>query len=281
MSQFGIKSLKEGLSPEEKKQLSRMYWRTLAEGVNFCYSRFMGNGFAFSLMPFILWLYPNPEDRERKVAALSRHANYWNCEATMHAFAVALIASMEMQAAKNKDFDVASIEAVKMSLVGPLSAIGDTIFWVTWRVIVTGIALTFSLEGSLVGPILFLLLYNIPKWMTRYYLTFLGYKLGRDFLESAAKSGVIQHIIKAASVIGLVMIGGMVSRMIRVPLKVTFKMNGIEQPLINLFDGIVKGFLSLVVIFFMVWLTKKRVKPIYIVFGSMAVCIIFRFFGIF
>lgn len=281
MSQFSMKSLKTGLSTDERKQVSRMYWRTLAAGINFCYSRFMGNGFAYALMPFILWLYPKPEDQERKVAALTRHANYWNCEATMHAFAVGLIASMEMQAAKDKDFDVASIEAVKMSLVGPLSAIGDTIFWVTWRVIVTGIAISFSLEGSLVGPILFLLLYNTPKWMARYYLTFLGFKLGKDFLEEAARTGIIQHIIKAASVIGLVMIGGMVSRMIRVPLKLTFKMNGIEQPLINLFDGIVKGFLSLVVIFFMVWLTKKRIKPIIIVFGSIAVCILFKYIGVF
>ncbi len=141
MSQFGLKSLKQDLTPEETKVLTWQAWRSTVNSLNFCFSRMMGNAFQFAIMPFISWLYPSEADKERKLAALARTCGFWNCEQTTTAFAIAIIASMELQASKDENFDVASINAVKASLIGPLSAIGDTIFWVTWRVIVTGIAI--------------------------------------------------------------------------------------------------------------------------------------------
>ncbi len=49
---------------------------------------------------------------------------------------------MEKEASINPDFDKGSINAVKVALMGPLSGIGDSIFWGSLRVVAAGIGLS-------------------------------------------------------------------------------------------------------------------------------------------
>ena len=281
MSQFSLRALKQDLTPEEVKVLNRQAWRSTVNSLNFSYSRMMGNSFQFAIMPFLSWIYPKEEDLEKKMAAIQRTCGFWNCEQTTTAFAIAMIASMELQASRDENFDVASINAVKASLIGPLSAIGDVIFWVTWRIIVTGIALSFSLQGSVLGPLLFVVVYNFPKMYARFYLTFLGYRLGMDFLQRASKSGILQHIITTFTIIGLTMIGGMTATLVNVRLALTFRMQGVEQSFLSMFNGIFRGSLDLAVVLFMMWLVRKKAKPSYIVLATLAVCVLGKYVGVF
>ena len=54
----------------------------------------------------------------------------------------------------NPDYDVSSINATKVSLMGPLAGIGDWTFWGSLKVIATGIGVSFALKGNILGPIL-------------------------------------------------------------------------------------------------------------------------------
>ncbi len=115
----------------------------------------------------------------------------------------------------------------------------------------------------------------------RYYLTFLGYKLGVDFLSAAAKSGILQHIITTATIIGLTMIGGMTAAMVNVRLALTFKMGDIEQPILNMFNGIFKGFLDITVVLCIMMLVKKKVKVFTIMFCTLIICVLGKWVGVF
>ena len=110
---------------------------------------------------------------------------------------------------EQKDFDASSINAVKSSLMGPLAGIGDSIFWGVLRVIAAGIAVGLGASGNVLAPIVFLLLFNIPSILVKYYGTFLGYKLGSEYIQKVYASGLMNILTKAASIVGLIMVGGM------------------------------------------------------------------------
>ncbi len=46
--------------------------------------------------------------------------------------------------------------------MGPLAGIGDSFIWGTLRIIATGIGISLARQGNILGPILFLLVFNIP-----------------------------------------------------------------------------------------------------------------------
>mgnify|MGYP000821950561 FL=1 len=68
-------------------------------------------------------------------------------------FVAGLTVSMEEQAAADKNFDTSSINAMKVGLMGPLSGIGDSFYWGTFRVVAAGIGIGIASTGNPLGPI--------------------------------------------------------------------------------------------------------------------------------
>ena len=277
-----MSKLTEGLSKQEVKLLRQMYLRSGNYAIAWCYSRMLGTSVAWILYPFISWLYPNEEDHDKKMKALERQSKgFFNITPQIGPLCYSIFAAMEKEAAEKEDFDVSTIDAVKASIQGPLSGIGDSIFWVTWRVIVTGIALPFCLKGSAVGPILFLLLFNIPGLILMYYLLFTGYKLGTTFISNIYESGLIQLLTKTAAVIGLTMIGRMIAQQVSVPIALTLNLSGAEMNVLDIFNGIVPGMLELGLAFLCLRLVKKRTNIMFIILGIFAAGIFGAFIGLF
>lgn len=78
-----------------------------------------------------------------------------------------------------------------------------------FRIIATGLALGLSQQGSFLGPVIFLVAYNIPEVVFRWFGGILGYKPGRNYIAKVTQSGLITSITKSAAIVGLVMIGVM------------------------------------------------------------------------
>lgn len=281
-----MSKLKEGLSNDEVKLLNSMFWRSNNYVIAWCYSRMLGTSVAWVLYPYISWLYPDsdkdPAQKQRKLKVLDRESKgFFNITPQVAPLCYSIFAAMEKEAAEKEDFDVSSIDAVKASIQGPLSGIGDSIFWVTWRVIVTGIALPYCLAGNALGPILFALLFNIPGFALRYYLTFIGYKLGTGFISKVYESGLIQLLTKTAATIGLVMIGGMVAQQVSIPINLVLNLSGAELNVLDIFNGIISGILELSLAILCLNLIRKKTSIMKIIFGIFAVCILGAAVGIF
>ena len=75
--------------------------------------------------------------------------------------------------------------------MGPLSGVGDAFYWGTLRILATGVGTSLALQGSILGPILFLLVFNVPHYIIRYLLTFVGYRFGSDMISKVQESGII------------------------------------------------------------------------------------------
>lgn len=142
-----------------KKDLKALFWRSFPLNIMWSFDRQMNVGFCYDMIPVIKRLYDKPEDR---IEAYKRHLEFYNIQVTFNPLVAGIVASMEEENANNQDFDAASINAMKASLMAPLSGIGDSLIASTLRMIATGVVTGLCLSGSLLGPILFLLLYNVP-----------------------------------------------------------------------------------------------------------------------
>ncbi len=206
----------KGVSKEDKKMLNSIFWRS--------FTVFAGNpgvtkagadGFLYSMIPALSRYYKKDETKLKD--AMVRHTTWYNITENLGTFAMGVVAAMEKENSEKEDFDTTSISAIKTSLMGPLSGIGDSIFWGVVRVIAAGVGISLAANGSILGPIMFLLIYNIPSIICRYYMTYMGYTLGSTFIERLYNSGAMKIVTKCASILGLVMVGAMTAS------NVTFK----------------------------------------------------------
>ena len=166
-------------------------------------------------------------------------------------------AAREEENANNTNFDEQSINAVKASLMGPLAGIGDSIFWGTLRIIAAGIGVSIAKDGSMFGPILFLLIYNIPNFLVRIFGLKLGYQVGVNSLERIQREGLMDKIMSVATIIGLSVVGGMVATMLSISTPLEFKISGAEIVVQDILDKILPNMLPLIFTFVIYRLIKK------------------------
>ena len=198
----------------EKKEFMSGFWRSCCLQGCFNYERQQGLGFGYAMIPHLRRIYK--DDPEGFKEAMKRHLVFYNITPQCTTFVQGIAVAMEEEAASNPDFDASSINAIKTALMGPLSGIGDTFFWGTFRIIGSGIGISLAMQRNLLGPVLFLIIYNIPNFLVRYYGVQFGYKLGAGSIDTLVSGGLMNRATKAASVMGLTVIGGMIASMVSI-----------------------------------------------------------------
>ena len=149
------------------KKYFQFMWRSLNIQASWNYERQMNMGFLYGIAPTLDELYPNENDPEQlahKKEAYEREMAFYNCTPQTSAFTLGLAASMEEQyAADRENFNPETINAVKTSLMGPLSGVGDSFFQGTVRLIAFGLGISLAQQGSVLGPILAMILSIVPS----------------------------------------------------------------------------------------------------------------------
>lgn len=268
------------LAINEKKMLRKIFNNSWFIFSSFNMVKMQGYGFGYSQLPAINTFYEgNPEGKRE---AMVRHASFFNCTYEMAPFIMGLTAAMEKENSLNSDFDPESINAVKASLMGPLSGIGDSIFWGTLRLVAAGIGIPLGMKGSILGPILFLLIYHIPSIITRYKLLQIGYESGEKFLTKVFKTGVFESITYSATMVGMMMIGAMTAASVTITTKLNFTMGSGEKLVLqDILNGIMPGLLPLILTLGIFSLIKKKTKVIHLLFGIIIFGILGALIGIF
>lgn len=262
---------------EDKKMLRKVFLRSFTLYGSWNQLRGSGAAFCYAMMPVINRFYKDPEDRKE---AMKRHVAYFNITSAMSTFPMGIAASMEKEKSEKKDFDAYSINAVKASLMGPLSGIGDSFFWGTIRVIAAGIGIGLAKQGSALGPILFLLLFNIPAVATRYAGTFLGYSVGGKYIQTAYENGLIKIITRAAGILGLMMVGAMISQTVTFSTTFGFTLGDITYKLQDILDQIMIGILPLGITLGCFGLLRKKVSANKVMIGIVVLSFILSFLGL-
>ena len=147
------------LTPEERKMLNKSFYFSL--GTNMASSKVSQQSkcFAMAMAPGLEMFYDDPEDRRK---AFYRHAGeFFNTHQVFLGLLVGISLAMEKQQAEHPEDDITeTISTLKASLMGPTAGIGDSFFFNCYRVIIAGLCIGLSANGSLLGVILFVLLYG-------------------------------------------------------------------------------------------------------------------------
>ena len=276
------------------------------------YERMQNGGWAYSLIPALKKLYPNKDDAS---AALKRHLEFFNTHPYIAAPILGVTLALEEERANGVQIDDAAIQGVKVGMMGPLAGIGDPVFWFTVRPILGAIAASLATGGSVIAPLFFFFVWNIVRVAFLWYTQEFGYQKGSEITKDLS-GGIFQTITKGASILGMFVMGILVQRWtnINFPMVIS-KVKMAEGAFIKFPEGavngaqlqevltamnkgvalssdkvttlqdnlnqLVPGFAALLLTFLCMWLLKKKVNPIAIIFGLFAVGIIGHVVGIF
>ena len=268
------------LSAEDRKMLHGIFFHSFNVFAMYCGGARAGaSGFMWSIWPAIERFYPKHEDR---VDAMTRHSTWYNITSNVGTFCMGLVAAMEKENSEKPDFDTHSIDAVKASLMGPMSGIGDAIFWGVLRVIAASVGMALCADnGTILGPIVFLLIYNIPSWLTRWYMTVLGYRVGSNFITKLYESGLMAVITKLAGILGLLMIGAMTASSVKFNtiLAIPLAQGDLVQ-IQTYLDTIFKGLVPILYTLGCLKLLKKNVSVNWLIIGTMVIGLALGLLGI-
>lgn len=260
-----------------KSDFRKMFTRSCTLDSAWNYERQQNLAFGYMMSPVVERLYDTEEDRK---AALERHLEFMAVTPHISTMIVGVAAAMEEENAKTKEFDASSINAVKTSLMGPLAGIGDSLFWGTLKLIAAGIGIALAQNGSILGPILFFLIINIPAFLARYYSLKYGYQYGVELFGNLSTSGIVPRITKFASTVGLATIGGMIASMVYFSLPFNIGAGDFAEPVQGYIDQIMPALFPALFFGLAYWLLGKKVKTTTMLIWLMVICIVLAYFGI-
>ena len=275
------------------------------------YERMQNGGWAFAMIPAIKRLY---KTKEEQAAALKRHLEFFNTHPYVASPILGVTLVLEEERANGVEVEDATIQGVKVGMMGPLAGIGDPVFWFTVRPILGALAASLAMNRSIIGPIIFFFAWNIIRMAFMWYTQELGYKAGSRITDDLS-GGLLQDITKGASILGMFILGSLVNRWVSVSFaptvsKVTLSegayidwsslpagAEGIKQALLqqaaglsltsekvttlqNNLDSLIPGLAGLLLTLLCMWLLKKKVSPIVIILGLFIVGIVFHVIGL-
>ncbi|MBT0718273.1 PTS mannose transporter subunit IID [Rosenbergiella epipactidis] len=234
------------------------------------FERMQALGFCFSMIPAIKRLYPENNDARRQ--AIKRHLEFFNTHPYVAAPILGVTLAMEEQRANGAPIDDGAINGIKVGLMGPLAGVGDPIYWGTVRPVFAALGAGIAMSGSLLGPILFFVLFNAVRLLTRYYGIAYGYQKGIDIVKDMG-GGFLQKLTEGASILGLFVLGALVNKWthVNIPLVVSRVPDAAGGETVttvqNILDQLMPGLVPLLLTFGCMWLLRHKVNALWIIMG--------------
>ena len=233
-------------------------------------------GYLCSMLPIIEDLYDTKEEQKE---ALETYTAFFNTEPQLGTVVVGITAGLEEARANGDDnIDGEMINGIRAGLMGPVAGIGDSLVVGTLIPILLGIALGLSTNGSPLGAIFYIVVWNLVITLGMRFLYYKGYELGGKAVEIIVgeKANAIRESV---IMLGTIVIGAVAASWISVT--TSFKMfnseGGIIIDLQNVCDGIFpKLLLLLTVIFCWFLMSKKKMSPTKV----MLILVVIAFIGV-
>lgn len=182
----------------------------------------LGMAFGQSMAPVIDELY---DTKEEKAEGLKRHITLFNTESQVGSVCNGIAIGMEEQLA-NGVGSAESIQEAKVALIGPTSAIGDSLWVATIIPLLLTICLSIAqgVSGApWIGALLYMVIYPIGTYVLSWNLFKLGYKAGLEGVQRFMVSGQLDKIMNAVTVMGLIVVGALTASFVTCTLNIDIK----------------------------------------------------------
>ena len=296
-----------------KKDRMDVCWRHQFLQGSWNYERMQNGGWCYSIIPAIKKLYKTEEDR---AAALKRHLEFYNTHPYVSAPVMGVTLALEEERANGMPVDDQTVQGVKVGMMGPLAGVGDPVFWFTVRPILGALGASLALSGSIVGPLLFFVVWNLVRIAFLWYTQEFGYKVGTSIAKDMS-GGLLGKVTEGASILGMFIIGALVQRWVSISFTpvvsqvtqskgayiewdklpkgaagikealsqyASLGANGLNQVKVTTLqqnlDQLIPGLAALLLTLLCCYLLKKKVSPIVIIIALFIVGIVARVIGI-
>lgn len=232
----------------DKKTLNKMVWRSLFLQASFNFERMQAGGWLYGILPGLEKIHTDKDDLSK---SMKHNLEFFNTHPFLVTFVMGIIMSLEQQKA-----DTNTIRAVRVAAMGPLGGIGDAIFWLTLVPITAGITANMAIDGSLAGPILFLLIFNGVQFLIRYWLMHWSYNLGSKAIDLLTQNA--KEFTRSASILGVFIVGALTSNYGATSLTLEIQNGDAVINIQNILDGVLPQMIPLLMTLMLYYLIKKR-----------------------
>ncbi|EEX1867911.1 TPA: PTS mannose/fructose/sorbose transporter family subunit IID [Escherichia coli] len=235
-----------------KKDINRVAWRSMLLQASFNYERMQASGWLYGLLPALKKIHTNKRDLAR---AMKGHMGFFNTHPFLVTFVIGIILAME----RSKQ-DVNSIQSTKIAVGAPLGGIGASL----------------ALQGSILGAVVFIVLFNVVHLGLRFGLAHYAYRMGVAAIPLIkANTKKVGH---AASIVGMTVIGALVATYVRLSttLEITAG-DAVVKLQADVIDKLMPAFLPLVYTLTMFWLVRRGWSPLRLIAVTVVLGIVGKF----
>ncbi|MFB2861115.1 PTS N-acetylgalactosamine transporter subunit IID [Aeromonas hydrophila] len=253
-----------------RQDINRFAWRSLLLQASFNYERMQASGWLYGLLPALQKIHTNPRDISR---AMKGHMGFFNTHPFLVTFVMGIVLAME----RSKQ-NVNSIQSTKIAVGAPLGGIGDAMFWLTLLPICGGIGADLALQGSIMGAVVFFLLFNLVHFGLRFGLAHYAYRMGVAAIPLIkANTRKVGH---AASIVGMTVIGALVATYVRLgtTLEITAG-DAVVKLQADVLDKLMPAFLPLLYTLAMYGLIRRGWSPLRLIVITVVLGIVGKFAG--
>ncbi|MGY4042898.1 PTS N-acetylgalactosamine transporter subunit IID [Aeromonas hydrophila] len=253
-----------------RQDINRFAWRSLLLQASFNYERMQASGWLYGLLPALQKIHTNPKDLSR---AMKGHMGFFNTHPFLVTFVMGIVLAME----RSKQ-NVNSIQSTKIAVGAPLGGIGDAMFWLTLLPICGGIGADLALQGSIMGAVVFFLLFNLVHFGLRFGLAHYAYRMGVAAIPLIkANTRKVGH---AASIVGMTVIGALVATYVRLgtTLEITAG-DALVKLQADVLDKLMPAFLPLLYTLAMYGLIRRGWSPLRLIVITVVLGIVGKFAG--
>ncbi len=196
----------------------------------------------YSMGPYLEKIYADdPELLKEKFKA---HFQFFNCQTYFGAAIIA--AALAIEETKSSDA-TAVASAIKTSLMGPFSGIGDALFNTMPKVILAALSAYAALEGSFMTGAILLVIFTPLLVFLRWKIIELGYYKGAEIITEHQEQ--LNNVREAISVLGIIVVGALIATTVKVSTPLTITAGESTQSIQDLIDSIFPKLLPAVATF--------------------------------
>ena len=165
-----------------KKSLNSSFWRWFYGNLTcFSHEHMQTFGYMWSMLPIIQELYETKDEQAEK---LQTYYPFFNTEPQIGSIVVGITAGLEEARANGaEEIDDEMINGIRAGLMGPLAGIGDSLIVGTYIPVLLGIALGLAEGGSIIGPLFYIVVWNVTSIFFQKWIYNKGYELGGSAVE--------------------------------------------------------------------------------------------------
>lgn len=238
------------LTKKDFNQINKRSLFTYQLGWN--YERMQGSGYLYTILPQLRKMYGDdtPELKEM----MRTHAQFFNTSNFLNTIITGIdLAIEEKEGISAKD----SVAGIKVGLMGPFAAIGDSIFGALVPTIFGALAANMAVNGNPIGAFIWMAA-QIAIMVFRWKQLAFAYKEGISLVTTMQSK--LTAMTNAATLMGVFMVGALVATMINVQFAWAPSIGDLTINVQNNVDMIMPRLLPAAIVGGVYWLLGKKIS---------------------